>query len=85
MALADVGVYAKIDEPLITALRVMSATIELTVSGMNDAAEYIVVQGADPGKVGAKMETKVVGKTLIIDKPKDGSKFFRVIGTRKFR
>ena len=85
VALATVGVYAKIDEPRIDAMRIAGAKIEMTVSGMSDAAEYMVVQGAEPGKVGAKMETKVVGKTLIVDKPTGGAKFFRVIGTRKFR
>ena len=85
VALATVGVYTKIDEPQITALRVEGAKIELTVSGMSDAAEYMVVQGADPGKVGAKMTTTVEGDKLIVDKPTAGAMFFRVLGARKFK
>ena len=85
VSLATVGVYTKIDEPRIDAMRIAGAKIELTVSGMSDAADYMVVQGAEPGKVGAKMETRVVGKTLIVDKPAGGAMFFRVLGTRKFR
>ena len=85
VALATVGVYTKIDEPQITALRVEGAKIELTVQGMSDAAEYMVVQGADPGKVGAKMETKVAGNKLIVNKPTGGAMFFRVLGARKFK
>ena len=80
----NVGVYAKIDEPRIDAMRIAGAKIELTVSGMSDAAEYMVVQGAEPGKVGAKMETTVQGDKLTVDKPAAGAMFFRVIGARKY-
>ena len=85
VSLAEVGVYTKIDEPLIDAMRIAGAKIELTVSGMSDAAEYMVVQGAEPGKVGAKMETTIQGDKLIVDKPTGGAMFFKVIGARKFR
>ena len=85
VALATVGVYTKIDEPRIDAMRIAGAKIELTVNGMSDAAEYMVVQGAEPGKVGARMETTIQGEKLIVDKPEGGAMFFRVIGTRKFR
>ena len=85
VSLAEVGVYAKIDEPRIDAMRIAGAKIELTVNGMSDLAEYMVVQGAEPGKVGAKMETTVAGDKLIVDKPAGGAMFFRVIGTRRFR
>ena len=85
VALATVGVYTKIDEPRIDAMRIAGAKIELTVNGMSDLADYMVVQGAEPGKVGAKMETKVVGDKLIVDKPVGGAMFFRVLGTRRFR
>ena len=84
VSLAEVGVYTKIDEPRIDAMRIADAKIELTVSGMSDAAEYMVVQGAEPGKVGAKMETTIQGDKLIVDKPTGGAMFFRVIGARKF-
>ena len=85
VSLAAVGVYTKIEEPTIAAMELKGAKIELTVSGMSGAADYMVVQGAEPGKVGAKMETTVKGDKLIVDKPAGGSMFFKVLGTRKFR
>ena len=85
VALATVGVYTKIEEPTIAAMEVKGAKIELTVSGMSGAADYMVVQGAEPGKVGAKMATTVEGDKLIVDRPAGGATFFRVLGTRKFR
>ena len=44
----------------------------------------MVVQGAEPGKVGAKMVTTVEGDKLIVDRPAAGATFFRVLGTRRF-
>ena len=85
VSLAEVGVYTKIDEPRIDAMRIAGAKIELTVNGMSDLADYMVVQGTEPGKVGAKMETTIQGDKLIVDKPTGGAMFFRVLGTRKFR
>ena len=85
VALATVGVYTKIEEPRIETMKVGSAKIELTVSGMSGAADYMVVQGAEPGKVGAKMTTTVEGDKLIVDRPAAGATFFRVLGTRKFK
>ena len=85
VALATVGVYTKIEEPTIAAMKVTGSKIELTVSGMSGAADYMVVQGAEPGKVGAKMVTTVEGDKLIVDRPTAGATFFRVLGTRKFR
>ena len=84
VSLATVGVYTKIEEPRIEAMRVEGAKIELTVSGMSGAADYMVVQGAEPGKVGSKMTTTVEGDKLIVDKPAGGATFFRVLGARKF-
>ena len=84
VSLATVGVYTKIEEPRIETMKIGSAKIELTVSGMSGAADYMVVQGAEPGKVGAKMTTTVQGDKLIVDKPAGGATFFRVLGTRKF-
>ena len=85
VSLAAVGVYTKIEEPRIEAMKVAGAKIELTVSGMSGAAEYMVVQGAEPGKVGAKMETTVQGDKLTVDKPAGGAMFFKVIGVRSFK
>ena len=85
VSLAAVGVYTKIEEPTIAAMELKGAKIELTVSGMSGAADYMVVQGAEPGKVGAKMATTVAGDKLIVDRPAGGATFFKVIGARKFR
>ena len=85
VSLATVGAYTKIEEPTIAAMEVKGAKIELTVSGMSGAADYMVVQGAEPGKVGAKMTTTVEGDKLIVDKPEGSATFFRVLGTRKFK
>ena len=85
VSLATVGVYTKIEEPRIETMKVGSAKIELTVSGMSGVADYMVVQGAEPGKVGAKMTTTVEGDKLIVDKPEGSATFFRVLGTRRFK
>lgn len=85
VSLAKVGVYAKIDEPRIDAIRVYGAKVELKVSGMSETADYFVVQGAEPGKVGSSLETTVSGDTLTVGKPAGGAMFFRVLGVRKFR
>ena len=85
ISLATVGVYTKIEEPTIAAMKVTGSKIELTVSGMSGAADYMVVQGAEPGKVGSKMTTTVEGDKLIVDRPAAGATFFRVLGTRRFK
>ena len=87
VALADVGVYTKVDEPKISAMRIddENARIVLTVKGMSPVAEYMVVQGSEPGKVAAKMDTTVSGEDLIVEKPDGGTMFFRVLVTRKLR
>ena len=86
VALADVGVYAKIDEPKITAMKVEGAAIELKVSGMSAAADYFVVHGTTPGDVAEKLETTVVDReTLKAAKPASAAGFFKVLGVRLFQ
>ena len=85
VALADVGVYAKIDEPEITAMKVEGATVALTVKGMSETADYFVVQGATPGAVKAQLPTSVEDGVLKVAKPENGAMFFRVVGARKFQ
>ena len=83
VALATVGVYTKIDEPTITAMKVSDATVELKVSGMVDAADYFVVPGSTPSAFKPALSIRPVGDTFIFDKTFDAT-FFKVIGVRKF-
>lgn len=85
VALADIGFYAKLDEPKITAMKVEGATVKLTVKGMSETVDYFVIQGAPPNGVKAQLPTSVEGGMLKVAKPRDGTMFFRVIGTRKFK
>lgn len=85
VALADVGVYAKLAEPKITAMKVEGATVKLTVEGLSETADYFVMQGATPNGVKAQLPTSVEGGVLKVAKPGDGTMFFRVIGARKFK
>ncbi len=85
VALADVGVYAKLAEPKITAMKVEGATVKLTVEGLSETADYFVMQGATPNGIKAQLPTSVEGGVLKVAKPGDGTMFFRVIGARKFK
>ena len=86
VSLATVGVYAKIGEPKITAMKVEGAAIELKVSGMSAAADYFVVHGTTPGDVAEKLETTVVDReTLKAAKPASAAGFFKVLGVRLFQ
>ncbi len=82
--LAEVGVYSKIGEPKITALRIDGAQIAIEVEGMSSAAEYFVMHGTNPGKIERKLATTVENETLKVEKPADDSTFLKVIGVRKF-
>ena len=84
VALAEVGAYAEIGEPRISAFKVEEATVELTVEGMSATADYFVLQGATPSKVEQTMETTFNGEKLTVTKPDAGEMYFRVKLVRKF-
>ena len=85
VSLAEVGVYAKIDEPQIRAVKIEDAKVELKVSGLSPAAEYFVVAGAAPGAVERQLPATAAGDTFTFDQPAGNATFFRVIGARKFK
>ena len=85
VSLAEVGVYAKIDEPQITAVKIEDAKVELKVSGLSPAAEYFVVAGAVPGAVERQLPATAAGDTFTFDQPVGNATFFKVIGARKFK
>ena len=66
-------------------MKVEGATVELTVEGMSETADYFVMQGATPGGVKLQLPTSVDGDVLKVAKPGNGAMFFRVVGARKFK
>ena len=81
--LGEVGVYTKVADPVITAIKVENAKIALEVSGMSPVAEYFVVPGVTLNAFKPAVKAKNENETLVIDDDGD-SKFFKVIGVRKF-
>ena len=84
VALANVGVHAKIDVPTITALKVEGETVSITVKDTSPTADYFVVPGTTPGSFAAALDAKQENGIFTFPKPKDAT-FFKVIGVRKFK
>lgn len=83
VALGSVGVYTEVTAPVITAIRIANATVELKVDGMSPVADYFVVPGGRPSEFAPALEVKPVDGTFTFPMP-EGAAFFKVIGARKF-
>ena len=84
IALAAVGVHAKIDVPTITALKIEGETVSITVKDTSPTADYFVVPSTTPGAFATALDAKQENGTFTFPKPKDAT-FFKVIGVRKFK
>ena len=82
--LGAVGVYTKIESPVITAMKIESATIRLEVKGMSDAASYFVVPGDTPGSFAPAMDAERDEEGFTFPKPETPAAFYKVIGVRNF-
>ena len=84
VALAAVGVLAKIDVPTITALKIEGETVSITVKDTSPTADYFVVPGTTPGSFATALDAKQENGIFTFPKTKDAT-FFKVIGVRKFK
>lgn len=80
---AAVGVALEIDSPTITAMKMENGKVTITVNGMSPAATYKVVSGTDIKSLSTEVDAQQNGDTFTIS-PTDGSKFFKVKGTKNF-
>jgi hypothetical protein len=76
-----VDALSVVDTPVITAINVDDANVVLTVSGLSPAVEYVVLKGAGPVGLSAKVENVTrSGNTFTVSK--DEGQFFKIQGTR---
>ena len=80
----SVDCYAKVDDPVITSVKVDGAKITITASGLSPVANYWVLKGGAPGAVNtpiAEATFDADGKCTF-DKP-EGTPFFKIGGGYK--
>lgn len=82
--LGAVGVYTKIESPVITAMKIESATIRLEVKGMSKAASYFVVPGDVSGNFAPAMDADQDEDGFTFPKPEAPASIYKVIGVRNF-
>ena len=80
----SVDCYAKVDDPVITGVKIDGAKITITASGLSPVANYWVLKGGAPGAVNtpiAEATFDADGKCTF-DKP-EGAPFFKIGGGYK--
>ena len=81
---ASVVTFAKVDAPVITAIKPNGTKITISTSGLSPVATYKVVTGTEINKVSTEINATADEKgDFTFEKPENGT-FFKVIGVRNF-